>query len=180
MARKLTKFEKYGLIGATVTGMIYWYLQNLYDPQTESLKNAREALERVTRDFNQATTSESSFVLNKRVEKRKEELAELEQEMDALDVSFGEQSTLIDVQHKIYRLMEQHQLRILEVIPLGKKRDKLFSWHVFRITLEGDFGGFVDLFRSLREFSSPVRVSQVVVSGDVKAWPLHFAMEVWM
>lgn len=180
MARKLTKLEKYGLIGATVTAMIYWYLQNLYDPQTESLNTAREALERATREFNQAVTLESSFVLSKRLEKRREELAALEQEMDGLTVSFGEQSNLVDAQHKVYRLMEQHQLRILEVIPLGKRRDALFSWNAFQITLEGDFGGFVDLFRSLREFSTPLRVSQVVVSGDVKAWPLHFAMEVWM
>lgn len=179
MTRKLSKLEKFGLIGAAITGMLYFYLNNVYDPQQQALKQAREHLNRSVREFNQLVASEPPFQLRRRLESQNQELSDLEEELKGMNVSFSSEDDLIRSQLWIYRLMERLNLRILNVTPKGPK-EELFTWHVYSISIEGDFSGFVSFLKELRTHSTPIRVNRISIDGDVKAWPLQISMELWI
>lgn len=179
MARKLSKLEKYGLIGAVITGALFFYLKNVYDPQQESFTRAQEQLNETIREFNQLQDAEPPLMLRRQLESRREELAELEKQLAAMDVRFGTEEDLIRNQHWVYRQMEQLNMRILSANPLRTERD-LFSWHVYRVNLQCDFKSFTRFLHVLRNHSTPFRVHNVSISGDVKGWPLSISMELWI
>ncbi len=179
MTRKLSKLEKFGLIAAAITGILYLYLNNFYDPQQEALKHARERLNRTVSEFNQLEASEPPFQLRKRLESRKEDLAELEEDLKGMNVTFGAEDDLIRSQHWVYRLMERLNLRIISVTPKGRQQE-LFTWHVYSVSIEGDFAGFISFLEELRAYTTPLRVHKISISGDVKAWPLKISMELWI
>jgi hypothetical protein len=179
MTRKLSKLEKFGLIGAAITGMLYFYLTNFYDPQQEALKHARERLNRSVTEYNQLQASEPPFQLRKRLESRRDVLAGLEEELKGMNVSFGAEDDLIRSQHWVYRLMERLNLRIISVTPKGR-RQELFTWHVYSVRIESDFAGFIAFLQKLRAYTTPLRVDKVTISGDVTAWPLQISMELWI
>jgi hypothetical protein len=179
MARKLSKLEKYGLIGALITGALFFYLKNVYDPQQASFKQAQEQLNRSITEFNQLQAAEPPFQLRRRLESQREELGRLQEEMAAMDVRFSDEEDLIRNQHWVYRQMEQLNMRIINVQPLRKHMD-LFSWSIYRVNLEADFNGFIQLLHRLRSHTTPLRVHNVSISGDVKGWPLRISMDLWI
>lgn len=179
MARKLSKLEKFGLIAAVITASLFFYLRNVYDPQQESFTQAQEQLNRTIREFNQLQAAEPPFQLRRRLENERERLNELKEQLAALDVRFGTEEDLIRNQHWVFRQMERLNMRILSAQPLRTQED-LFTWHVYRVNLEGDFKGFTQFLRELRNHNTPLRVHNVTISGDVKAWPLQIGMELWI
>lgn len=179
MARRLTKFEKFGLIAAVITGMMFFYLKHVYDPQQQALVQAREQLNRSITQFNELRTAETQFQLQRRLESQKEVLADLERELTELDVRVGDEETLIKAQHWVFREMERRGLRVLNVVPQGTV-ERQFSWRTFRITTEGDFSGLIDLLRELRSHSTPMLLEQVTISREVRPWPLKISMELWI
>jgi len=179
MARKMSKLEKYGLIGAVITGALFFYLKHVYDPQQASLRQAQEQLNRTITEFNNLQGAEPPFQLRRRLESRQEELQELQDEMAAMDVRFGVEEDLIRNQHWVYRQMEQLNMRILSVQPLRRYTD-LFTWNIYRVSLEADFNGFTELLHKLRSHTTPLRVHNVSISGDVTGWPLRISMDLWI
>ncbi|WP_045221265.1 hypothetical protein [Desulfonatronum thioautotrophicum] len=179
MARKLSKLEKFGLIGAVITASLFFYLKHVYDPQQAAFTQAQEQLNRTIREFNQLQAAEPPFQLRRRLESEREQLKEVKEELEALDVRFGTEEDLIRNQHWVFRQMERLNMRILSAQPLRTQED-LFTWHVYRVSLEGDFKGFTQFLHELRNHTTPLRVHNVSISGDVKGWPLRISMELWI
>ncbi|WP_031388212.1 hypothetical protein [Desulfonatronum thiodismutans] len=179
MARKLTKLEKFGLIAAVITGMLFFYLKHVYDPQQRALVRAREQLNRSITQLNEMQAAEQPFQLRRRLESQRETLAELEQELNVLDIRVGDEEALIRAQHWAYQEMERRNLRVLNVVPQSEVK-KFFTWRVFRVTAEGDFAGFIALLRDLRSHSTPMLVEQVSISREDKPWVLRIVMDLWI
>lgn len=179
MTRRLSKLEKFGLIAALITGMLYYYLTNVYDPQQKALIQAQERLNHSIRELNQLQASEPIFQLRRRLDSRKESLAGLEQEMKGMNVNFGTEADPVAAQHSVYRLMERLNIRVLNVTPAGR-HDELFTWHVYRLSIECDFASFIAFLHGLRTHSSPLRVHRVNINGDAAGWPLKISLDLWM
>ncbi len=179
MARKLTKLEKFGLIAAVITGMLFFYLKHVYDPQQQALVRAKEQLNRSITQFNEMQAAEPPFQLRRRLETQREALAELERELKELDIRVGDEEALIRAQHWAYQEMERRNLRVLNVVPRGVEKKHL-EWRIFRITAEGDFRSLVSMLRELRTNNTPMLVEQVSVSREDKAWLLKIVMDLWI
>ncbi len=179
MARKLTKFEKFGLIAAVLTGMLFFYLKHVYDPQQQALIQAREQLNQSITQFNELQAAEPPFLLRRRLEHQQEILAELERELAELGVRVGDEEALIRAQHWVFQEMERRNLRVLNVVPQGVEKKHL-EWHIFRVTAEGDFKGLVDLLRELPNYGTPMLMEQVSISRADKPWPLKMIMDLWI
>ncbi|SMP76748.1 hypothetical protein SAMN06295888_12515 [Desulfonatronum zhilinae] len=179
MARRLTKLEKFGLIAAVITGMLFFYLKHVYDPQQRALVRAQEQLNRSITQLNEMQTAEPPFQLRRRLETQQEAQAELEAELAGLDIRTGDEEALIRAQHWAYQEMERRNLRVVNVVPKNEEK-KFFNWKVFRVTAEGDFAGFVDLLREMRAHSTPMLVEQVSVTREDKPWMLKIVMDLWV
>lgn len=179
MARKLTKLEKFGLIAAVITGMLFFYLKHVYDPQQQALVRARDQLNRSITQFNEMQAAEQPFQLRRRLESQREILAGLEQELAELDIRVGDEEALIRAQHWAYQEMERRNLRVLNVVPQSEVK-KFFTWRVFRVTAEGDFSGFIALLRDFSSHGTPMLVEQVSISREDKPWVLKIVMDLWI
>ncbi len=179
MGRKLTKLEKFGLIAAVITGMLFFYLKNVYDPQQASLEQSRERLNRTIRDFNQLQETEPLFQLRQRLNSKNEELAGLEQTMAELDIAPAGTTDVSMVRHSLYQDLNNRSLRIIEVSTTGTRKE-LFTWHVFNVRARGDYSGFINLIRQLQTYDRPVRMDKIRVKGEVSPWPLDIGFELWM
>ncbi|WP_028575831.1 hypothetical protein [Desulfonatronovibrio hydrogenovorans] len=180
MARKLTKLEKFGLIAAVITGMLFFYLKNVYDPQQASLERSRDQLNRTIRDYNQLQAIEPLFQLRQTLESRRQELVGLEEEMAGLDIRPGLAEELIRTQHHLYRQLESRNLRITNSASLGEKTLRDFTWQVFRLNLEGGYSGFLEFLSELREYPYPTQVHRVHINGEGAGWPLKISLEIWV
>ena len=179
MGRKLTKLEKYGLIAAVITGMLFFYLKNIYDPQQASLEQSRERLNRTIQEFNRLQAAEPLFQLRQTLNSRNEELAGLEQTMAELDTAPDGTTDMRMVRYDLYQDLNNRSLRIIQVSPAGTRKE-LFTWHVFNIRAKGDYSGFISLMRQLQEYESPVRIGKITVEGESAPWPLNIGLELWL
>lgn len=179
MGRKLTKLEKFGLIAVVITGMIFFYLKNVYDPQQTSLEQSRERLNKTIRSFNQLEDAEPLFQLRRSLESKNKELAGLEQTMAELDIAPAGTTDMSMVQYNLYQDLNTPSLRIIEVKPSGI-RTELFTWHVFNIRARGDYSGFISLIRHLQNYERPVRTGKIRMDGENSPWPLDISFELWM
>jgi hypothetical protein len=179
VARKLTRFEKFGLIAAVLTGVLYFYLKHVYDPQQQALIQAREQLNQSITQFNELQIAVPAAQLRLLLESRQEALAKLEQELAGLDVRVGDEAALTRALHWTLQEMERQGLRVLNVAPQGMHKQQ-FNWQVFQITAQGDFRGLLDLLRELRTHNTPLRMEQVNVSRGDKPWPLKIVMNLWI
>ena len=178
MKRKLTKLEKFGLIAAVITGMLFFYLKHVYDPQQEALQKTQEQLNRSIRDFNALQAADPLFQLQRRLESRQKALEELREEMKVHDIHPSTEEELLRSQHWIVSLLERGSVRVLQVTPSGSREDGLFTWHVYKVALRGDFDGLLKLLRELPSHSTPLQVKEVVVGGG--GWPLNISMNLWI
>ncbi len=180
MARKLTKLEKFGLIAAVITGMIFAYLKHVYDPQQAALQQAHEQLNRSIREFNRLQAAEPVFQLRQQLASRKEELQKVKEELESLNVPFGSAEDRIRSQHWVSRQMESRGLRVVQVAPRGLQQDELFQWHAYRFTVEGDFRGLIGFLRDLSPHAASMQVKEVSVNGDGNTWPLLVSIDLWI
>lgn len=174
--RKLTKLEKFGLIAAVVTGMLFFYLSHVYDPQQASLERAREEYNRTVRQYNDLPAVGSLFQLRRTVEAKENERAEWEQKLKDLDIRFGAPDELVRVRLWITREAEARAMLVRSILPAGKEKD-LFQWHIYRVVLEGSFGDFVGFLRTLDEYPMPIAARRIEISGDSEGWPLAITLE---
>lgn len=179
MARKLTKFEKFGLIAAVLTGVMYFYLKQVYDPQQQALIQAREQLNQSITQFNELEIAVPAAQLRMQLESRQEALAKLEQELAGLDVRIGDEAALTRTLHWALQEIGRQDLRVLNVVPLGVEK-RQFNWRVFRITAQGGFSGLIDLLGELRTHNTPMLVKQMNVSREGEPWPLKIVLDLWI
>lgn len=179
MVRNLTQLEKYGLIAMVVIAMLFFYLREVYDPQQEALERAREQLNRTISEFNELASAAPAAQLRRRLESRQEERDRLAAELEQMAIRPAAPEELALSRHLLYSGIERNNLRLLEVTT-GRTQQDLFTWHVFRVDMEGDYRGLAGLLEELREHIHPLRVEKTRVERGSSPWPLKMSMELWI
>lgn len=177
MARKLTKFEKFGLIGATLVGVLYFYLGHLYDPQAQALERAREALSRVQREMSELQQLPSAEELRAELESSTLMLADLDAELEALRPHEDDQrNSQLTAQLWVFRQISMHNLRLLEVRATDVSGD-IYRWHRYKLHLEGDFRGLLSWLHTLGKYTRPITVEALEMEGALVRWPLQIRLD---
>ncbi|MCW7754063.1 hypothetical protein OOT00_08695 [Desulfobotulus sp. H1] len=179
MARRLTKLEKFGLIAAVITGMIFLYLNKVYDPQQLAMQRAREQLNKTIRDYNDLQSAPPLFQLQQRLKAHREGVEELEKKLAARNMHAGKEERRMASLSWIYQQMEGRGMPVLESRPSGT-RQELFTWHVYRFGTRGSFSDFTYLLQRLEKSPLPLKVEAIEIKRPDKGWPLAISMDIWI
>ncbi|GAB6096251.1 hypothetical protein JCM14469_25040 [Desulfatiferula olefinivorans] len=174
--RKLSQFEKLGLVAAVIVACTYFYMKRVYEPQEKVLKKTVATLNGVIKEFNALAEVPPVHAVKARIKKRKEELAEREQSLEGMTVQTGAQREVTELLGQIVDLIRARNLTVKALAPAREKlKEPLYEWNVFSVDMEGDFGKFTDLLARLRNLNDPVKIDKVAIGrGEGRDLSIRF------
>ena len=164
--RKLTRFEKFGLMAALIVACTFFYMKRVYEPQEKRLKQTVAALNKVVGEVNSLNQTPSAAAVQRTLKQREKRLAELDAQLARTAVRTGAPREVTGLLADINRLIEDRRLVVETVVPKGTVADDLFDWNVFEIDMHGAFFDFMALLETLRDLEDPVRIEKVRLTAD--------------
>jgi Tfp pilus assembly protein PilO len=164
--RKLTRFEKFGLMAALIVALTFFYVKRVYEPQEKRLKQTVVTLNKLIGEVNSLRESPSAAAVQRTLKGREKRLAELNTQLERTAVRTGAAREVTSLLAGINRMIERHRLVVETVVPKGTVSDALFDWNVFAIDMRGAFFDFMSLLETLRDLEDPVRIEQVVLKAE--------------
>jgi Tfp pilus assembly protein PilO len=162
--KKLSRFEKVGLIAAVVVAGTFFYMKRMYEPQEKVLKNTVQQLNKVIGEVNVLKAVPPVGSVKKQLEKRKAELAVLENRLKETTVLTGADREVTELLSWIVDLIADKGFVINAIVPKGKMADSLFQWNLFEVDLDGNFYRFIALLTALRDKSDAVRIEKITLT----------------
>jgi len=159
--KKLSRFEKIGLIAAVVVAGSFFYMKKVYEPQEKVLKATIVRLNKVVAERNALNEPRPANLIRKEIEGIREDLAEVEAQLSQVKAPTGADGEVTELLAEIATLTEQHALQVGGVEPLGKVTDQFFDRHAFQLELKGEFFDFLAFLEALRRLPDSVRADQV-------------------
>ncbi len=167
--KKLTQFEKFGLMAAIVIACTFFYMKKIYEPQEKNFKKTVETLNKVAGEL-KSTQVVPMVQVRSELEQARKRKAELDGELTANMVRSGTPQEVTLLLGRVNELMAAGDLSILSLAPAGQERDQMLeiSWSRYQISLGGSFPGLLHLLGSLSDLPDAVRVTglQLQKSGD--------------
>ena len=164
--RKLSRFEKMGLIAAVVVAGTFFYMKRVYEPQEKVLKRTVEQLNKVIGEINTARAVPPAVGVKRELARQKEELAALEEQLKETTNVTGKESEVTALLGRIVELLHAKGFAVKAIRPMGKAPDDLFQWSLFEIEMAGDFHHFMALLTALRDMRDAVRVEGITLARE--------------
>ncbi len=162
--RKLSQFEKIGLVAAVIVACTFFYMKRVYEPQEKKLKSTVQRLNKMVNEINNLKSVPPAITVKNQLERRKDELARLEEQLRETTVLTGADREVTKLLNRITDVIEDKELAVIALVPKGKIDDGLFQWNLFEITMEGDFYYFIGFLSALREMPDAVRIEKAELS----------------
>lgn len=161
--RKLSQFEKIGLVASVIVACTFFYMKRVYEPQEKLLKSTIQRLNKLVGEVNSLKAVPPAVTVKNQMERRRAELAELEDRLRETTVLTGADREVTKLLNRIADLIEKEGLAVNAVVPKGKISDGLFQWNLFEIDMGGDFYCFMKFLSSLLDMPDAVRIEKVTL-----------------
>jgi Tfp pilus assembly protein PilO len=175
--RRMSKFEKLGVVAAVIVASSFIYMKKVYEPQEKRLKTTVANLNKVIGELNNLKSIKSTASLKSELEKNKKELTQLEAQSGTI-ASTNPERQASELLGKVSRALERSGMLVNGIKPGGKKPDELFEWNSYEFDLNGSYFQFMQFMERLRAMTEPVKVKKLVLEqGKDKEMMLHVTLE---
>lgn len=161
--KKLSQFEKLGLVAAVIVACMFFYMKRVYEPQEKVLKKTVKKLNKVIKEYNAVQDVPPVHSVKGQIKKHRAELAGLEEEMTTLTVKTGAEREVTELLNEIMDILKAQGMSVNTLTPKGKRADPLYSWNVFDVDMGGNFHRFTRLLESFEALDDPVKIDKVVI-----------------
>lgn len=159
--RKLSRFEKFGIVAAILIACTYFYVNRVYEPQEARLKKTVQVLNKVIGQVNSLKDVPPQAMVKRRLKANREKLEALEREMKDIRMLTGSEREVTRLLSEINAKMVDYGLQVDSLTPAGQVADELLEWNMFKIDMTGSFNGFLDFMRELKEMPDAVKVERL-------------------
>lgn len=159
--RKLSRFEKFGLVAAILIACTFFYVKRVYEPQEARLKKTVQELNKVIGQINSLKEVPPPTTVKRALEADREELDALNQQMKDNRMRTGSEREVTRLLSDINQLMVDHGLQVNALVPDGQVKDDLLEWNLFKIDMAGSFYGFLTFMRELKALNDAVKVEHL-------------------
>jgi len=166
--RKLSRFEKLGVVAAVVIACGYLYMKRIYEPQEKKLKATVAQLNKVIGEVNTLNEVPSAIALNRTLQKKKNELAGLKDQLKHVAVSTGAERELSEMLSRVSRQLAASGLTVLSLAPREKINDGLFDWNRYELTVTGGYFRYLDFLNRLAAMPDPVKLGAISLERSEK------------
>jgi Tfp pilus assembly protein PilO len=173
--RRLSGFEKVGLMAMLVIACTFFYMKRAYEPQEKVLKKTVEKLNKVIREINSLEETPSAAALKRTIKKRRQKLADISDELEGTAVRTGAEHEVTELLSDINRLLETNRLALNAVAPQGKVAGALLEWNLFEMDMEGGFYDFMRFLTGLLKRPDAVKIDSIHMEKGVNQ-DLHITM----
>jgi Tfp pilus assembly protein PilO len=159
--RRLSRFERVGLMAVVIVACTFFYMKRAYEPQEKALTKTVDKLNKVIGEINSLKDTPSPAVVERTLKKRRKELAEVSKELEGTAVRTGAEHEVTELLSDINTLLEENGLNIKAVIPAGKTAGTLLEWNVFEVDMEGDYYDFMRFLKELLRMADAVKIEGI-------------------
>ena len=163
--KKLSRFEKYGLMAAVIIACTFFYMKRVYEPQEKVLKKTIRHLNQVIGEINSLKEIPPAASVKRTLEKRRQALAGLEEKLKGTAMRTGADREVTALLSEINKLMEANGLSVNTVVPAGAVKGRLFDWKLFKVDMNGRFAHFMAFLESVRTLKDAVRIRELVLEA---------------
>jgi len=165
--KKLSQFEKYGIMAAIIIACTFFYMKKVYEPQEKEFKKTVAALNKVVGEINGLKQVPSMVQVRHELESLKKSLEEVDQKLQGTLMHTGAAREVTRMLRQINEHVAASGLRVVSLQPKGRNMDTLLQleWNHFQLNLSGSFHGFLHLLDSLRAMPDAVRIDGVTLKG---------------
>ncbi len=173
----MSKFEKLGVVAAVIVASSFVYMKKVYEPQEKRLKTTVASLNKVIGELNNLKSLKSSASMKSELERKKNELAQIETRQGAAACSDPERQAS-ELLGKVSSAIERSGMLVNSVKPGGKKPDELFDWNSYEFDLSGGYFALLKFLDRLRDMPEAVKVKRLLLEhGKEKDKMLHITLE---
>lgn len=159
--RKLSRFEKFGLVAAILIACTFFYVKRVYEPQEARLKKTVDALNKVIGQINNLKEVPPQATVRNSLKAHREEIEALNGKLDGSLIRMGSDKGVTRLLSDINGKMVAHGLEIATLVPGGKVEDGLLSWNSFRIDMAGSYYGLLAFMRDLHGLKDAVKIQDL-------------------
>ncbi len=165
--RKLSRFEKFGLMAAVIVACTFFYVKKVYEPQEARLKKTIATLNKVVGQINNLEEVPPAATVKRSLKRYRKDLEALSDQLQGTQMQTGAEREVTKLLSTINRRMACHGLRVNSLTPGGASTDELLEWNLFQLNLEGSFQGFLNFVRDLKDLKDAVKIEKVQMErGD--------------
>lgn len=160
--KKLTQFEKFGIIAAIIIACTFFYVKKIYEPQEKEFKKTVESRNKLAKEL-EGTQVLATVQVRGELEAAKKRKAELDAELTDSMVSSGSPREIMRLLGHINSRVAESDLVIVAQTPAGTLEDAmlLMTWTRFQMTLNGSFLGFLHFLSLLADMPEAIRVENL-------------------
>lgn len=176
--KKLTKLEKFGLLGAVIIACTFLYVKKVYEPEEKKFKQTVASLNKVVGEINGLKHVPHVNQIRGELEDARKKLAELNEKLQGSLVQTGSQQEVTRLLRRISEQIESSGLRIESLIPEGLTKDLILdmSWTQHQVSLSGPFYGFLYLLHSLQDMPDAIRIKDVHLKKEKDGLMVSFKL----
>ncbi|MBE1426212.1 Tfp pilus assembly protein PilO [Desulfomicrobium macestii] len=165
--KKLSQFEKYGIMAAIIIACTFFYMKKVYEPQEKEFKKTVAALNKVVGEVNGLKQIPPLIQVKHELENAKKDLEEVNKRLKGTLMHTGEAREVTHMLRQINEHVAASGLKVVSLTPGGRKSDTLLQleWNLFQLSLSGSFHGFLQLLESLRNMPDAIRVDEVALTA---------------
>ncbi|WP_319406547.1 type 4a pilus biogenesis protein PilO [uncultured Desulfosarcina sp.] len=156
--RKLSRFEKFGIIAAILVVCTFFYVKRVYEPQEARLKKTVKALNKVIGQVNNLKEVPPQATVKYKLKANREKLEELKLRMKNNQLRTGTAREVTRLLSDINKKMADHGLRVKALAPDGRIKEDPITWNLFRIDMVGTFYEFLDFMQALKDMPDVVKI----------------------
>lgn len=167
--KKLTQFEKFGIIAAIIIACTFFYMKRIYEPQEKEFKKTLETRNKLAQEL-EGTQVQPTVQVRGELEAAKKRKAELDAQLADSMVSSGSPQQITRLLSHINSRVAESDLTIVAQTPAGALEDTmlLMTWTRYQMTLNGSFHGFLHFLDLLAAMPEAIRVENLQLAKAEK------------
>lgn len=164
--KKLSQFEKFGIMAAIIIACTFFYMKKFYEPQEKEFKKTVAALNKIVGEVNGLKQVPPLIQVKHELNTLKTDLEEVNEKLTGTLMHTGAAREVTRTLRQINEHVAVSGLKVVSLIPGGRNMDPLLQleWNHFQLNLSGSFHGFLRLLESLRSMPDAVRIDGVALT----------------
>jgi Tfp pilus assembly protein PilO len=159
--RKLSRFEKFGLMAAVIIACTFFYVKKVYEPQEARLKKTIATLNKVVGQINNLKDVPPAASVKRSLKRYRQDLEELSEQLKGTQMHTGAEREVTKLLSTINGKLARNGLQVNSLTPEGTTTDELLQWNMFAMDLEGSFQGFLNFVQDLKNLKDAVKIEKV-------------------
>lgn len=165
--KKLSQFEKFGIMAAIIIACTFFYMKKVYEPQEKEFKKTVESLNKIVGEVNGLKQTPPLIQVKHELESIKKDLEEVNKKLQGTLMHTGAAREVTRMLRQINEHVAASGLQVVSLSPGGRNMDPLLQleWNLFQLSLNGSFHGFLHLLESLRAMPDAIRIDGVLLQA---------------